>query len=210
MTNSSRQLERIMTISPRSNRPSARTVISVIACIIIGLVLLVAGTGKLIGIGQMPGQTEFLDKFIPDFLLTPELAQFIGLVFIPYLLPIVETALAILLFVGLWPRIVAIIVVPLTLGFMANNSWTISQGVNEYPDCVCFGAWETLTGARFTPTQSLYIDIVLFVLAVIVIFVHPGRFLASQFWFNKRSASPTSVIRPDNTERQSCKIYISS
>ncbi|MCX6001831.1 MAG: DoxX family membrane protein [Chloroflexi bacterium] len=181
-----------MTISPSRSQPSARYIISLIACIIIGLVLLIAGTGKLIGIGQMPGQTEFLDRFIPDFLLTPESAQFIGLIFIPYILPIVETALAILLFMGMWPRLAAIIVVPLTLGFMANNTWTISQGIDKYPDCVCFGAWETLTGARFTPTQSLYIDIVLFVLAVIVIFVHPGRFFSSQFWFAKKSTNDRS------------------
>jgi len=177
-----------MTLYNGNSKPGTRSTISIISCIIIGLILLIAGTGKLIGMGQMPGQTEFLDKFIPDFLLTPEFAQFIGLVFIPYMLPIIETVLAVLLIAGLWPRLMALIVTPLTLAFMSNNLWTISQGVDKFPDCVCFGAWETITGARFTPTQSLYIDIGMLVLALIIIFVHPGRFLASQFWYYKRYA----------------------
>jgi uncharacterized membrane protein YphA (DoxX/SURF4 family) len=165
------------------SKPGARSTVSITACIIVGFILLAAGTGKLIGMGQMPGQTEFLDKFIPDFLLTPESAQFIGLIFIPYVLPVVETLLAVLLIVGLWPRVMALIVIPLTFAFMANNLWTISQGVDKFPDCVCFGAWETITGARFTPTQSLFIDIGMLLLVLIIVFVHPGHFLASQFWF---------------------------
>jgi uncharacterized membrane protein YphA (DoxX/SURF4 family) len=174
-----------MSIYNENNKPGARSIVSISACIIVGFILLVAGTGKLIGMGQMPGQTEFLDKFIPDFLLTPASAQFIGMIFIPYVLPIVETVLAVLLIVGLWPRLMALVVIPLTFAFMANNLWTISQGVDKFPDCVCFGAWETITGARFTPTQSLFIDIAMLVLALVIVFVHPGRFLASQFWFNR-------------------------
>ena len=185
------KLETKMTVFTAKNKCSVAGIISYIACLIIGFVMLVAGTGKLIGMGQMPGQTEFLDKFIPDFLLTPETAQFIGNIFIPYMLPVIETVLAVLLIVGLWPRLMAIIVIPLTLGFMANNLWTIGQGIDKFPDCVCFGAWETITGARFTPTQSLYIDIGLFVLAIVVIFIHPGRFLSSQFWFTRRSNQGT-------------------
>ncbi len=172
-----------------NSKPGVRSTISIIACIIIGLIMLLAGTGKLMGMGQMPGQTEFLDKFIPDFLLTPESAQFIGMIFIPYILPVIETILGVLLIVGLWPRVLALIVIPLTFAFMANNLWTISQGVDKFPDCVCFGAWETITGARFTPTQSLFIDIGMLVLALIIVFVHPGRFLASQFWFYKAKNS---------------------
>jgi uncharacterized membrane protein YphA (DoxX/SURF4 family) len=175
-----------MTMSTVKEQWSVRGIISYAACLIIAFIMFFAGTGKLIGMGQMPGQTEFLDRFIPDFLLTPETAQFIGTVFIPYMLPVIETVLAVLLVVGLWPRVVALIVIPLTLGFMANNIWAIGQGEDKFPDCVCFGAWETLTGARFTPTQSLYIDIGLFILAVIVIVIFPGRFLSSQFWFTTR------------------------
>ena len=65
------------------SQPMARSIISIAACTIIGAILLFAGIGKLAELGTIPGQTEFLDKFIPDFILTPELAGFIGMVFIP-------------------------------------------------------------------------------------------------------------------------------
>jgi uncharacterized membrane protein YphA (DoxX/SURF4 family) len=153
-----------MMISTSKNSPNLKDIVSISASVIVGLLLLLAGTGKLFGFGQMPGQTEFLDRFIPDFLMTPEFARFIGVVFIPYLLPVIEVVIAVLLLAGIWPRVMALIVMPLTLGFMANNLWTIGQGVDKFPDCPCFGIWETWTGVRFTPTQSLYIDIGLFIL----------------------------------------------
>ena len=173
---------------PKNNKKLwLRHSLSIAACLLIGFILLIAGTGKLFGFGQMPGQTEFLDRFIPDFLMTPEFARFIGMVFIPYLLPIIEVFVAALLLIGMWPRVMGLIVMPLTLGFMANNLWTIGQGVDKFPDCPCFGIWETWTGVRFTPTQSLYIDIGLFVLAALIVFVHPGRFFSHQFWFTRRT-----------------------
>jgi uncharacterized membrane protein YphA (DoxX/SURF4 family) len=173
--------------STSKNSPNLKDVVSIVASVIVGLILLIAGTGKLFGFGQMPGQTEFLDRFIPDFLMTPEFAQFIGIVFIPYLLPIIEIVIAVLLLAGIWPRVMALVIIPLTMGFMANNLWTIGQGIDKFPDCPCFGIWETWTGVRFTPTQSLYIDIGLFILAAVIVFVLPGRFFSHQFWFNRQS-----------------------
>jgi uncharacterized membrane protein YphA (DoxX/SURF4 family) len=182
-----------MAISKSNITNYIRDILSIVACLIIGIILLIAGTGKLFGFGQMPGQTEFLDRFIPDFLMTPEFARFIGMIFIPYLLPIIEIVIAIFLLAGIWPRVMAIIVVPLTVGFMANNLWTIGQGMDKFPDCPCFGIWETWTGVRFTPTQSLYIDIGLFVLAVLIVFLHPGGFFSHQFWFTGRKKISNSV-----------------
>ncbi|MDD5398711.1 MAG: hypothetical protein PHU70_06475, partial [Dehalococcoidia bacterium] len=74
-------------------QPMVRSVISIVACLLIGLTLIFAGGGKLANFGQIPGQTEFLDRFIPDFLMTPEFARFIGLIFIPWILPAVEVVL---------------------------------------------------------------------------------------------------------------------
>ena len=161
--------------------PRARYTISFIAAVIVALIFLFAGVGKLADLGAMPGQTEYLDKMIPDFLLTPELARFIGLVFIPWLLPIAEIVLGLLLLSGFWPRIWAIAVMLLTASFMYNNVWMISQGIDKYPECACFGIWETMLG-QVSPAVSLGIDIFMFALMAVVIFVLPGRFLASQFW----------------------------
>jgi uncharacterized membrane protein YphA (DoxX/SURF4 family) len=169
------------------SQPMVRSVISVIFCVLIGLILLFAGTGKLAGLGQIPGQTEFLDKFIPDFLLTPAFAQFVGLVFIPWILPILEILIGLLLIIGIVPRLIAIIFLPLTLGFMANNSYMIASGVDKYPTCECFGIWEQNWFGGLTPMQSLYVDVGLFIMAIIIIFVHPLPFLANQFWIKRMS-----------------------
>jgi uncharacterized membrane protein YphA (DoxX/SURF4 family) len=166
------------------NHPTVRSIISITACVIIGLIFLFAGTGKLAGLGQVPGQTEFLDKFIPDFILTPDFARFIGLIFIPWILPIAEILVGLGLIVGIWPRLFAIVIVPLTLGFMANNSYMIATGVDKYPTCECFGVWETWFGG-LTPLQSMYIDIGLFILALLIIILHPGPFFSHQFWVNR-------------------------
>jgi uncharacterized membrane protein YphA (DoxX/SURF4 family) len=165
-------------------KPTVRGIISIVACILIGLTLIFAGGGKLANLGTIPGQTEFLDRFIPDFLMTPDFARFIGLVLIPWILPIAEVLMGLLLVIGLWPRFIAILVLPMVLGFMANNSFMISQGLEKYPDCTCFGIWEQWLGG-LTPTQSMYYDIALLILAVIIIIVQPGPFFSHTYWINK-------------------------
>jgi uncharacterized membrane protein YphA (DoxX/SURF4 family) len=165
-------------------QPFVRTLISIIACLIVGLTLIFASTGKLAGVGDIPGQTEYIDRFIPDFLITPELAYFVGFVFIPWLLPIAELIIGLMLVVGIWPRLAAILFLPLVFGFMANNAYMIATGVDKYPTCECFGIWERLVGG-LTPTQSLYFDVALFILAVIIIIVHPAPFFSNQPWINR-------------------------
>lgn len=162
-------------------RPGTRHIIVIIACIILGGIFLFAGIGKLVEIGQMPGQTEYLDKMIPDFLLTPEFAQFIGMIFIPYILPIVETIVGLLLLAGLFIKIDSIISLMLEGVFMFNNIWMIAHGIDKYPDCACFGIWETMFGA-VSPSISIWIDIFMVILALIILFVQPGGILSSQFW----------------------------
>ena len=157
-----------------------RRVISIVACTIIGLILLFAGIGKISELGTIPGQTEFLDRFLPDFILTPELARFVGLYFIPWILPIIEILMGAALIIGIWPRLVAILFIPLVFGFMANNSYAIARGMEKFPECECFGIFGALT-----PIQSMYMDIGMFILAIIIIIIHPLPFFSHQFWINK-------------------------
>ena len=162
------------------NQPIVRSTISIVACVIIGAILIFAGLGKLAEFGTIPGQTDFLDKFIPDFLLTPDFARFIGLIVIPWILPITELVIGAALIIGIWPRVFAIICIPMFLGFMANNSYAIAQGMEKFPECECFGIFGALT-----PIQSMYMDIGMFILAVLIIVIHPGGFFAHQFWLNR-------------------------
>ena len=142
--------------------------------VFLGLTLLLSGSGKL------PGQAEFIDVLLQSF-WTPPLAYFIG-----YCLPWVEVTLGVLLLMGSFSRIAAGLCLPLTAGFMANNSWALSQGIEQFPQCGhCFGVWEELLGA-ISPLQALCLDIVLFCLALIILLFHPGSFLSSRPWFIKR------------------------
>jgi uncharacterized membrane protein YphA (DoxX/SURF4 family) len=162
------------------SQPMVRSAISLVACLIIGAILLFAGVGKLAEFGTIPGQTDFLDKFIPDFLMTPDFARFIGLIVIPWILPVAEVVIGGALLIGIWPRIFAIFCIPLFLGFMANNSYAIASGMEKFPECECFGVFGALT-----PIQSMYMDIGMFILAVLIIVIHPGGFFAHQFWINR-------------------------
>jgi len=142
--------------------------------ILLGLTLLVSGTGKL------PGQAEFIDALLQSF-WTPAVAYFIG-----YCLPWVEVALGVLLLIGVLPKIAAGFSLLLTAGFMANNSWALSQGIEQFPQCAqCFGIWEEWLGS-ISPLQALCLDIVLFCLALIILLLHPGGFLTFRPWFVRR------------------------
>lgn len=157
------------------NRQPIRARISLIARILLGSTLLLSGVGKMFA--NLPEETEFIDQLIPVFFMTPTFALFIG-----YGLPWLELALGIFLILGIWPRFMAILCIPLTLAFIANNSWMISQGMDKFPQCAyCFGKLEEILGA-LSPLQSLSIDIVLFALALIVIFMHQGTLFSSASW----------------------------
>jgi len=140
----------------------------------LGLTLLVSGVGKI------PGQAEFIDALLQS-LWTPAVAYFIG-----YCLPWVEAALGVLLLLGLFPRIAAGLSLPLTAGFMANNSWALSHGVERFSQCAfCFGIWEEWLGS-ISPLHALCLDVLLFCLALIILLLHPGGFLDFRPWFIKR------------------------
>ncbi|HAV10786.1 MAG TPA: hypothetical protein DCX22_04145 [Dehalococcoidia bacterium] len=158
----------------------ARSITVWIACIIVGLIILAGGTGKLFGYGELPGQSiEFLNVIIPDWLGTPAFYEFIGEVLFPWVLPLIETLLGIFLIIGFVPRLMATITLPLSGAFLANNAWTIAQGTNKFPDCACFGIWEEIFGI-ISPLQSLFLDIGMIILAVVIIIVYPGKYLASR------------------------------
>ena len=134
------------------SRQRTKSIISLLASIVLGLVLMASGLGKLFA--NLPEETEYMGVLIPAFFMTPTVALFIG-----YALPWIELSLGIFLLISIWPRFVAALCLPLTLAFMANNSWMISQGMDRFPECAyCFGKLEELLGA-LSPLQSLCIDI---------------------------------------------------
>ena len=147
--------------------------------IFLGLTLLASGTGKALIFGELPGELEFIDVLLGPF-YTPTTVYLIF-----YCLPWAEIALGALLLLGVFPRIAAALCLPLTIGFMASNSYALSRGIEQFPTCAhCFGKWEILLGAM-SPLQALCFDIVLFSLALIILLFHPSRVLHSRPWFIK-------------------------
>ena len=105
---------------------------------------------------------------------------------IVHCLPWAEIALGALLLLGMFPRIASVLCLPLIAGFMASNSWALSQGIEQFPTCAhCFGKWEELLGAM-SPLQALCFDIVLFGLALVILLFHPSGFLNFRPGFIKR------------------------
>jgi uncharacterized membrane protein YphA (DoxX/SURF4 family) len=162
-----------------------RSILSLIASIIVGIIFLISGSGKIFAYGEMPGQTmQFIGAILPDAWLTPGLAYFMGQIFFPYIIPWTELCLGILLLLRIWPRFFAALTLPLTVAFMTNNIWYIIHGQNTFTSCECFGVWEQIFGT-LTHVQSLTLDIILFALALTVVIVHPAGFFSLPPWMAK-------------------------
>jgi uncharacterized membrane protein YphA (DoxX/SURF4 family) len=174
----------VITDKAAYRKAGLRVIIAIIACVILASIFLFAGIGKVGQMGQMPGQLEYLDKIIPDYLFTPAVGRFTGFVFIPYVLPIFETFIGLALLAGFLIKIDALLAMLLSGAFAYHNIWLINHGIDRFPDCSCFGFWETAFGV-VSPAASLRIDILMIALALIVIFVQPGGLLTSQFWFRQ-------------------------
>jgi uncharacterized membrane protein YphA (DoxX/SURF4 family) len=165
---------------PQFKRRWQWIVIIVIPCVLLGLMLLVAGIGKIpwfSDLGTFPGQTEFLDVVFGSF--WPTVAFFITNV-----LPWIEVVLGLALVLGIFPRLAATLSLPLIAGFMTSNSWAISHG-ETFGNCGCFGFFEKIFG-NTTPLQSLGMDIALLLFALIIILYYPAPYLSFGLWFRKR------------------------
>ncbi len=172
-------------LSTFSHKTADRT--SLAASVLIGVVFLASGSGKLLAPHEAPGQViDFISAVAPQFLLAPWVLHFLYDILVPYIFPSAELVIGIMLLIGAVPRLAAALCIPLTIAFASTNIWAIARG--DYLTCAnCFGIWENFFG-HLTPLQSLIIDIVLLLLAVAVIALHPGTFFSSR----KRLTTATS------------------
>ncbi len=189
-----------MSDTATQSQKRTRARIALAASILLGLVFVASGSGKIIGFGEVPGQTvEFIGYIVPEALLTPLVVNFIYEIFIPYILPCVELGLGCLLIIGFIPRLMAVLCLPLSLALMGNNLWAIRAGMEKYASCACFGIWEEVFG-ELTPAQSLGIDIGLLALALVIIFVYPVRFLSSREWMTNLRKKKKTEPATDSTD----------
>lgn len=144
------------------------------AGIVLGLIFLAAGLGKTLS------QTDSFVIFVfPEFLPT----ALDKLIF--RWLPGVEILIGVLLITGVIARLVASFALALTVGLIANNTILLIQGFGDKP-CNCFGAAERWVQLRLSIAGALYIDIVMLILGIMVLFYYRGKFISINPWFLKR------------------------
>ena len=156
-------------------RISRAAVVNVCA-IILGVVFLVAGTGKALD------QSEFVlaleSSFLPSWLAA----------IVARSLPWSEILLGLLLVLGLFTRIASALSVVLISGFIFSNVWLLTNGGGTGITCGdCFGIWERFLGS-LSPTQALLVDFALLGLSLVVLARTPGKQVFSGFWIKARTS----------------------
>ncbi|UCG09852.1 MAG: DoxX family protein [Dehalococcoidia bacterium] len=142
------------------------------AAIVLGLVFLLAGAGKL------------FNEYDVFFIFFTPFADFV-LPFAPLIylwLPVIEIAVGLLLISGILARPAAVLAVGLIAIFIANNSWLIAHGFGAEP-CGCFGVLEELARVRMLTIGALVLDVVMLLLALATLFLAPVSFFNINTWF---------------------------
>jgi len=141
-----------------------RYIIGVIASILLGLIFVLSGIGKLFA--NLPTETNFIENLSPIFRMN---IPFID--WIPYILPWAEVLLGLCLLLQLWtPIIVIFFCVPLITCFLLNNYWMIISGM-QFNECNnCFGIFESVI--KLSPQAAFGVDIFMFLLCCIIAFVN--------------------------------------
>ncbi|MFC1872038.1 DoxX family protein [Chloroflexota bacterium] len=158
---------------------------TLVASLIIALIFLTSGTGKLLG------QNAFLLE-VSALFNSPALVAFVTSV-----LPWVEIVLGVCLLAGVLTQIVSGVSILLIASFIFHNSWMIAKGWG-YEPCGCLGVFDKLFGGELSTIGSLYIDVVLFILALAVYFGYQGGLFNLRPWFWKSQANAPADDGPDN------------
>jgi len=146
------------------------------ASLILGIIFLTAGIGKLLV------EVELFETYYPAFLDFLTLHQ-VRLLF--YGLPYVELAIGLLLIVGFATKLIAALSSVLIAAFVASNVWFITQGLGFKP-CGCLGIFDRLFQNRLSTQQSLYLDIAMLALVLIILLCYQRNFTDIYPWFLKK------------------------
>ena len=83
---------------------------------------------------------------------------------------------------GVAVQVVSGVAAGLVVAFIFYNSWIIASGYG-YEPCPCLGVFEQLVYGRLSTVGSLYIDIVMLGLALVVYFGYQGRLFNWRPWY---------------------------
>ena len=149
----------------------------ILAAVILGLIFLIAGLGKL------PAQTDaytilLVLRKIPLMLL---LSDYVHIVF-----PVLEIILGLVLVAGVAAKLAASFSALLIGAFIFNNLWLIQKGLGQEA-CYCFGGSLNWLLGVVSTKEALYVDIWMLGLVCLVVACYPGRWLTLRPWFSRAS-----------------------
>lgn len=148
--------------------------IGVWGVLLLGLIFIAAGLGKLLL------QSEDFELYIfPDFL--PPAFSYAIYVWIPRL----ELAIGVLLILGIAAKFVTSLASLLIAGFITSNSLLLKLGMGADP-CGCFGIAENIAQEKLSVIGALYIDGVMVFLVMVILFCYQRSFFDIYPWFIKR------------------------
>jgi uncharacterized membrane protein YphA (DoxX/SURF4 family) len=152
----------------------------ILAAVILGLIFLIAGLGKL------PAQTDaytilLVLRKIPLMLAAqqPALSDYVHIVF-----PVLEIILGLMLVAGIAAKLAASFSALLIGAFIFNNLWLIQKGLGQDP-CYCFGGSLNWLLGVVSTKEALYIDIGMLALVCLVVACYPGRWFTLRPWFSR-------------------------
>lgn len=140
--------------------------------IILGLIFLVAGVGKI------ANQTGLVAILVETSIVPSKL---VGLV--AHRLPWIELALGLCLIVGISAKFMASASCLLVIGFIVHNTWIIEHGL-EIDSCECWGEIGRQTGIVMSSEMARYIDIGMLALIFFILLWYPGKFFTIRPWFS--------------------------
>jgi len=88
--------------------------VSLVAAVLLGLIFIASGTGKLFGDIETSAQVmSFINDILPEALLIPPVIYFIYNILVPCLFPAAELVLGVFLLIGFVPVLAALLSLPL-------------------------------------------------------------------------------------------------
>jgi uncharacterized membrane protein YphA (DoxX/SURF4 family) len=100
-------------------------------------------------------------------------------------LPWIEIVAGICLIAGVFTPIASLISAGLVAAFIFHNAWMIANGF-AYTPCSCLGVLEQFIQGRLPTIGSLYIDIGMLVLVLLIYFGYQGNFFNWRPWYLKK------------------------